>query len=85
MKREKLEKYLGRNVRVVLFDNTVIEGELHKTGEERFKSDASLYLRRNLYFCINPQSILFRCSHVVRACEADIGGKGGERDAQDDT
>lgn len=66
MKREDLEKYIGQKVRVILFDNEIIEGELHKTGEERFKNNPNLYIPQKLYFCINPQSCLFRCSHVIR-------------------
>lgn len=36
MKREELEKYLGRKVKITLFDGEVCEGELHKTGEAQF-------------------------------------------------
>lgn len=66
MKREELEKHLGEKVRVTLFDKKVVEGELHKTGEVKFKNDPNLYLPRNYYFVINPQSVLFRSSHVIR-------------------
>ncbi len=66
MKREDLEKYIGQNVQLTLFDNTMIEGELHKTGEEQFKNDPNLYIPQNLYFCNHPQSCLFRCSHVIK-------------------
>lgn len=38
--------------------------KLHKTGEEQFKNDPNLYLPKRLYFCVNPQSCLFRSSHV---------------------
>ncbi len=34
MTRDKLEKYLDSEVEVILFDGTVIEGILHKTGEK---------------------------------------------------
>ena len=63
MKRVLLDTYLGKKVKIVLFDGTVCEGELHKTGEERFINDLNLLLPR-YYFCINPQSALFKCSHV---------------------
>ncbi len=66
MKREELEKYLGRKVCITLFDKSVCEGELHKTGEEQFKHDSNLYIPSNRYFCINPQSCVFRSSHVVK-------------------
>lgn len=68
MKRSELEKYLGKTVTVTLFDGDTITGELHKTGEERFKFDPNLYLHRNLYFLM-PQSVLFRCSHVKKLAE----------------
>lgn len=66
MKRIELERYLGNTVVITLFDNEVITGELHKTGEEIFKSDPNLYLPEKRYFLINPQSCLFRCSHVKK-------------------
>lgn len=66
MKRIELEKYLGKNVQITMFDGDVIEGELHKSREEMFKNDPNLYLPNNMYFCINPQSFLFRCSHVTK-------------------
>lgn len=46
MKREKLEQYLGKKVKITLFDGEVIKGELHKTGEEQFKNDPDLYIRQ---------------------------------------
>lgn len=69
MKRSDLEQYLGKVVTIKLFDNEVITGELHKTGEEKFKNNPNLYLPQNYYFLINPQSILFRSSHVKKLKE----------------
>ena len=69
MKRSELEKYLGKTVAITLFDNDVITGELHKTGEEKFKNDPNLYLPQKMYFLVNPQSCLFRTSHVKRLKE----------------
>ena len=69
MKRSDLEQYLGKTVTITLFDNEVITGELHKTGEEIFRNNANLYIPRKLYFLINPQSCLFRCSHVKKLKE----------------
>lgn len=66
MKRMELERYLGKTVAIKLFNNEVITGELHKTGEEIFKSDPNLYLPQKRYFLINTQSCLFRCSHVKK-------------------
>lgn len=65
MKRSDLEMYLGKNVKITLFDDTIVKGELHKTGEEMFKNEPYLYLPHNFYFTINPSCYLaFRCSHV---------------------
>lgn len=69
MKRSDLEQYLGKVVTIKLFDNDVITGELHKTGEERFKNDPNLYIPQKCYFLINPQSCLFKCSHVKKLKE----------------
>lgn len=66
MKREELEKYLGKRVQITLFNGEVYMGELHKTEEEQFKNGSNLCLPRKRYFCINPQSCLFRSSHVIK-------------------
>lgn len=66
MKKEKVEELLGRQVMVTLFDNSVYIGELHKAGEELFKNDPNLYIPGNYYFLINPQSVLFRSSHIKK-------------------
>lgn len=68
MKRSELEKYLGKKVTITLFDNDIITGVLHKTGEEKFKYDPNLYLPRNCYFLL-PQSVIFKCSHVKKLKE----------------
>ncbi len=70
MRCAELEKYIGKNVSVKLFDGYVYNGELHKTGEEEFKDDPNFSIPKNYYFlttkgkpkrCI---SCLFRCSHI---------------------
>lgn len=68
MKRSDLEQYLGKVVTITLFDNEVITGELHKTGEEKFKFDPNLYIPKKCYFLL-PQSCLFKCSHVKKLKE----------------
>lgn len=68
MKRSDLEQYLGKSVEITLFDNDVITGVLHKTGEEQFKYDPNLYIPRNCYFLL-PQSVIFKCSHVKKLKE----------------
>ena len=69
MKRSDLEKHLGKVVTITLFDNEIITGELHKSGEERFKNNPNLYIPQNLYFLICPQSCLFRSSHLKKLKE----------------
>lgn len=71
MKRSDLEQHLGKTVTITLFDNDVITGELHKTGEETFRNNANLYIPRKWYFLINPQSCLFRSSHVKKLKEGE--------------
>ena len=74
MKRDKLEEYLGKKVKITLFDNEIVEGELHKTREEQFKKDANLYLPINRYFVVKGfglngfayTSCVFRSSHVKK-------------------
>ena len=73
MKRRDLEQYLGKTVTITLFDNEVITGELHKSGEEIFRNNANLYIPRKWYFLINPQSCLFRCSHIKKLKEGVKG------------
>lgn len=69
MKREELEKYLGKTIKITLFDGDVIKGELHKTREDEFKNEPNLYIPYNYYFLINPQSCIFKCSHVNKLTE----------------
>ena len=66
MKKSELEKYINKKVEIEIFDGTVIKGELHKTGEEKFKDNPNLYIPRNYYFCTEPQSCLFRSSHIIK-------------------
>lgn len=66
MKREKVDLLIGRQVFVILFDGTELVGELHKTGEDIFKNDLNLYIPRNYYTLINPQSCIFRSSHIKK-------------------
>lgn len=69
MKRFELEKYLGYFVKVILFDGTILRGYLQKTGDEKFKRNPNLYIKRNCY-CVtktemsNDTNMIFRCSHV---------------------
>lgn len=69
MTRTELEKHLGNRVKITIFDGTIIEGFLHKTGEESFKNNPNLYIPHNYYFCTargsqKPISCLFKVSHI---------------------
>lgn len=69
MKRVDVEEYLNKNVEITLYDGMVLKGELHKTGEDIFKDNPDLYIRRNYYTLVdtgNPQSWIFRCSHIKK-------------------
>ena len=68
MTKQEMEKYLGQNVEIKLFDNEIITGELHKTGEDLFKNNPNLYLPENYYVLLNQNSnsCLFRVSHIKR-------------------
>lgn len=35
MKREELEKYIGKKVQLTLFDKEIVEGELHKKSKNQ--------------------------------------------------
>lgn len=69
MKRSELEKYLGQKVEIKLFNGDILKGALHKTGEEQFNDNLSLYLPQKRYFMTDDVgsciSCLFRSSHVV--------------------
>ncbi len=75
MTRTELEKYLGKNVKITLFDGDVIIGQLHKTGEGNFKNNPNLYIPRNRYFCILDTggiSCVFRVSHIKSLKEIGV-------------
>lgn len=69
MKREDLEKYLGKKVTITLYDGDEMTGELHKTGEGNFKHNADLCYPTKHYFVTNDNKnvgCLFRSSHVIK-------------------
>lgn len=78
--KELVESHLGKKVEVKLFYGEIITGYLHKTGEEKYKTNPGLYLRKNYYFLEydsydnfgNKQhTSLFRSSHITRIKEVD--------------
>lgn len=73
MKREKLETYIGRQVKVLLFDGSACEGCLQKTNTDAVKHNPNLYWKHNYYALLdnggNTMGPIFRCSHVMRVKE----------------
>ncbi len=73
MKKSELEKHLGKNVMITLFDNDIIEGSLHKTEEKIFDNEPNLHLMPKYYVLLNNKtgksSCLFRSSHVKKLTE----------------
>jgi hypothetical protein len=68
MKRSELEKYLGKQVTVTLFDGDKISGVLYKYPDDpRYD--------RNYYTCRSTgdtgNSLQFRCSHVIKIVEVN--------------
>jgi hypothetical protein len=57
MKRDKLEKYIGKKVKVTLFDKSTHEGTL-ELGNGFFKVPK--------WYTIKEYPISFRCSHVIK-------------------
>lgn len=74
MKREMLEEYLDKKVKVTLYDGVKIEGVLYKTGDKRLELFPSFYYKKNYYFlagdCLKTTSFLFRSSHVLKIKES---------------
>ena len=60
MTRYELERHLGKYVEIVLFDGTVIEGILHKTGEKAFENDANLSIPKLRYFCTCGDKVVYQ-------------------------
>lgn len=64
MKRSELEKYLGKPVRIKLFNGRIEEGYLHKTGEEKYKYNPNLYFPKNSYFTVDSESSITCNSYI---------------------
>lgn len=73
MKRSELEKFIGKNVEIQVLNNYIFKGVLHKTGEEMFKNNPTLYFSHKYYFVTDEYgkcaSFLFRTSHVNKLSE----------------
>ncbi len=70
--RKIVENHLGKRVKIKLFNGVICEGELHKTGEERFRGNNNLYIPQNYYFTYNPHNNwIFRSSHIVSIKESE--------------
>jgi hypothetical protein len=65
MKRTELEEYLGKHVKITLFDDDIIVGTLRKTEEYRELLKPNCYYLEGDYKNIVNQ-LTFRSSHVKR-------------------
>ena len=70
MKRDRLERHIGKFVTVILWYGKMISGYLYRTDSARYKNDPTLYLRKKRYVLEDKNtgetSMLFRCSHVSK-------------------
>lgn len=70
MKKEELNKMVGINVTITLFDNKIVTGYLHKTSEPLFKNNPNIHLHTKRYFVADENlqyiSCFFRSSHVKK-------------------
>ena len=70
MRRDRLEKHIGKFVTVTLWDGEMISGYLYRTDSERYKNNPTLYLRKKHYVLEDKNtgetSILFMCSYVSK-------------------
>lgn len=62
-KKAQLDDAIGKIVELILVDGDQLIGELHKSGEKRFKNDSELYLRKGWYVLLGTD-LIFRSSHV---------------------
>lgn len=76
LKFEFEKKYLGKKVKIILFDRTVLNGFLQKTGTEHLKCNPNLYLPKKLYFVSELEKsteavkhTIFRFSHITKIKE----------------
>ena len=82
MKKAELEKYLGKRVNLILFDEDSISGILCSTSDKRLSKEEPWMIPKNSYFLVKESiyekgNIFFKCSHVKKLSE--IGGIEYER------
>lgn len=63
MKREYLERYLGKKVVIVFQDKTIKQGVLHK-GPNTINAKGNFYILTYNYTPCFSHTFLFRLSHV---------------------
>lgn len=71
MTRNELDKYLGKDVTIILNDESIYTGILHQTGEKVFADNLNLSLPLNFYFCTGSnnevvKNTVFRVSHIQK-------------------
>lgn len=72
MKRIELEKFIGKHVKVTLYDGDEYTGDLHQRGEAIFKNNPNLNFKGSPYYLVTvhgtsqSKPFLFRSSHVKK-------------------
>lgn len=71
MTRNELDKYLGKDVTIILNDESIYTGILHQTGEKVFADNPNLSIPLNFYFCTGSnnevvKNTVFRVSHIQK-------------------
>jgi hypothetical protein len=69
MKKVIVDAFIGKKVSVKINDE-IITGTLEKTGTIKFKNDPNLFIPKNYYVVIDPEtrwnSFLFRSSSIKK-------------------
>jgi len=71
MQREKLETYLGKNIKVTLFDDKKLIGKLTRCDSKEWKNANGGYSQKRWYSLFPENtydncSVMFRSSHVKK-------------------
>lgn len=71
MKKAELERYLGKRVNLILFDEDSISGILCSTSDKRLSKEELWMRPKNSYFLVQESiyekgNIFFKCSHVKK-------------------
>lgn len=76
MKKAELERYLGKRVNLILFDEDSISGILCSTSDKRLSKEELWMRPKNSYFLVQESiyekgNIFFKCSHVKKLLKSE--------------